>query len=119
MRSDGLIVLGRIEGEMPQHLTLFRQDPDVEISHEHDHLPVLVRPPEADVMQRSLVPQCHRSAPVDAVPAHPRPFRQVDLRPDRPCLVSRLIRGERRHAAAGPMGADLVVVGDERVDLGL
>ena len=72
---------------MSQHLTLFRQYADIEIGHEHDYLPVLVRFAHTDVVKPALVPKRHRPAPVDPVPAYPRPFRQVDLGSDVPLLL--------------------------------
>lgn len=78
---------------MPQHLTLFRQDADIEPGHEHDHLSVLVRPADTDVVKTARVSQCHGSACVDPVAAHPRHPGQIDRRPCRPCCVSRVDLG--------------------------
>ncbi len=116
---DGLIVSGRIEGEVPEHLTLVRQDTYIEIGDEHDHRRASVGSADTDVMQPPAVSQRDPADAVDAVPAHPGPFRKVESRSGRPGLVSCLERRLRCHAPASAVGAHLVVAGDERVDLRL
>lgn len=65
---------------MPEHLTLFRQYPDIHTSDEHDHRLVFMRPSDTDVVELTSVPERHLAGAVDAVPSHPCPSRQVDLR---------------------------------------
>jgi hypothetical protein len=61
----GLVVVARIQGEVPQQLAVLRQDSDVEIGDQHEDPDAGELPTEPDVMQPGVEEGDHRLAARD------------------------------------------------------
>ena len=67
----GLVVPGRIQRERPQELPVLRDDPDVQIGHQHEDPHAGVSSPQPDVVQPAVVAKGDDPTGVDAVPPDP------------------------------------------------
>jgi hypothetical protein len=94
------------------------QDRDLESGDEHQHSPPLVGPADADVVQAALVPDSDASRTIDLVAADSI-AGAIDHWPARIGAFARCVCVGRCPAPDRPMRTDLVVVGDERVQLHL
>ena len=100
--------MGAVEGE----------DADLEAGDEHDDAPAGVGAADADVVEAAVVAQGEAAAGVDAVVADAVAGAVDDLSSG----VGAFSGGERVEgwsSADGAVGSDLVVVGDEPVELAL
>ena len=114
-----LIVPARVERQPPEQLPVWGQHPDVASRDQQDHAPAIERPSHADVMELAPVADGHRAVLIDPVVSHPQLSRVGAIEFARLRLGARVKRRARRHAALGAVRADLVVIGDEAINLSL
>ena len=69
--ARGLVGLRGVQGQLPEQLAVFGDDPDVEVVDQQQNLPAGVDPADADVEQLAAVAQRLTAALVDAVLADP------------------------------------------------
>ena len=114
---QGLVAPGGVQSERPQQLSVFGHDPDVEARDEHQDSRAGMSPAHLDVVQTRVVAKRHGSAGVD--PVATQPIGSRDHRATRGRLRSGRVSLGGRSPPDRAVRPDLVVVGAERIELGL
>jgi len=76
----GLVVAGRVQGELAKQGSLLGEDAHVEVFDQDDDLGAGVPAADADVVELAAVAEGDRAAAVDCVVAYPAVCRQLDAR---------------------------------------
>ena len=115
-----LVVPAGVEGQCADQLAgVLVEDPDVQVVDQHQYAGAGVPAADAEVMQAAVVPQGEFAVAVDAVAADPEVFVDEDPLPGRCRLRPGGVGSGRGTAVDAAVWALVVVVGGERVELGL